>query len=344
MKPKRMANSPTRPLTPLTLLAALVASLIVVATARADGLPVLGIDVGSTGVAPPGGSIRYVTIPAGPSTVVARVSTDSGAILASRTLPGSLTIPAVAYDGSAAGLSGDGSTLALISPRDAFPRAVTPLVVLNANSLGVRRRVNIRGDFSFDAISPDGATLYLIRYLSPQDPTRYEVRAYDLARAELVPDPVIDSSEPDEAMRGIPVSRAASTDGRFAYTLYDRPGKEPFVHVLDTEARRAHCVDLPLLAGHPTSAMRLRLDPNGGPLVITDSGRPVAQIDAGSYAVSDARTSAGSASTVSRPTLSTLQVAGLVTVAALAAALLFALARRRRRRQGGGEDVAHTPG
>ena len=33
--------------------------------ARADGLPVLGVDVGATGVATPSGQARYVTIPAG---------------------------------------------------------------------------------------------------------------------------------------------------------------------------------------------------------------------------------------------------------------------------------------
>ena len=89
--------------------------------ARADGLPVLGIDVGGSGVVAPSGEERYATVPAGDGTVVARVGTSDGRIAASRVLAGALTIPAVAYDGSASGLSGDGRKLVLIQPRVSFP-------------------------------------------------------------------------------------------------------------------------------------------------------------------------------------------------------------------------------
>src|SRR4051812_37697424 len=97
------------------------AAATVAAAARGDGLPVLGIDAGGTGVVAADGRSRYVTIPAGPATVLARVRVPSGQIDQSRLLSGTLTIPAVAYDGSAAGLSGDGSTLVLIEPRTGFP-------------------------------------------------------------------------------------------------------------------------------------------------------------------------------------------------------------------------------
>jgi hypothetical protein len=83
------------------------------AAARADGLPVLGVDVGASGVVTPSGDARYVTIPAGSRTVLARVSRNGGRIVASTVLPATYTIPAVAYDGSASGLSGDGRTLVL---------------------------------------------------------------------------------------------------------------------------------------------------------------------------------------------------------------------------------------
>jgi len=77
-------------------------------------------------------------------------------VLRSRIIHGVLTIPAVAYDGSAAGLSADGTTLVLIEPRKSFPRAETTLVVLDTRALRVRTLVRLRGDFSFDAVSPDG--------------------------------------------------------------------------------------------------------------------------------------------------------------------------------------------
>ena len=45
-------------------------------------------------------------------------------------------------------------------------------------------------------------------------------------------------------MRGQPLTRATSPDGRWAYTLYDGAGKEPFIHALDTSTRSARCIDL----------------------------------------------------------------------------------------------------
>ena len=111
--------------------AALVAALVP-AAARADGLPVLGVDVGSSGVSSGSEGDRYVTIPAGSRTIVERVAQDGGQVLAWRSLPGTFTIPAVAYDGSAGGLSADGTTLVLIEPRTSVPRTTTRLLVLGS--------------------------------------------------------------------------------------------------------------------------------------------------------------------------------------------------------------------
>ena len=58
--------------------AILLGSSLGATAARADGLPVLGVDVGATGVVTPSGQARYVTIPAGADTVVARVDRDPG--------------------------------------------------------------------------------------------------------------------------------------------------------------------------------------------------------------------------------------------------------------------------
>ena len=123
-------------------------------------------------------------------------------------LRGTFTIPAVAYDGSASGLSGDRRTLVLIEPRTSFPRVATSLLVLHARTLAYRSLVKLPGDFSFDAVSPDGSRLYLIQYLSPTDPTRYAVRGFDLASMRLTPKRIVDPREPDETMRGNPLSRA----------------------------------------------------------------------------------------------------------------------------------------
>src|SRR5438067_12031197 len=102
---------------------ALLAAGVGATTARADGLPVLGIDVGGTGVVARSGDARYVTMPANGNTVVARVNPHSGRILGSTLVRGNFTIPAVAYDGSVGGLSAAGRTLVLVQPRAGFPRA-----------------------------------------------------------------------------------------------------------------------------------------------------------------------------------------------------------------------------
>ena len=316
------------PLVPVLLLAAVAAALLP-AAAHADGLPVLGIDVGSSGVASSSGEARYVTIPAGGRTIVERVAQDGGQVLAWRSLRGTFTIPAVAYDGSASGLSADGTTLVLIEPRASFPRAKTKLVVVDTDGLRMRQLVTLPGDFSFDAISPSGSWLYFIHYVSPTDPTRYLVQGFDVQRGRLVAKPIIDPKEPGDKMRGNPLSRAMSADGRWAYTLYDGAGATPFVHALDTVARSAHCIDLDgIAAGTNLWRLRLGIDPDRTHLVVRDSSSAKLLIDLHTLSVSSASgaTAPGEGRRSTPPLLLGLGSAALVV--ALAAAVIWT--RRRR--------------
>jgi hypothetical protein len=241
-----------------------------VPSALADGLPVEGLDLSRAGIAAPGPmSPRYVTLPAGPDTVVAAVSQVGGQVRRSRVLDGRFTVPAVAYDGSPGGLAADGRTLVLINPRTGFPRRVTTLAVLDARRLRTRDVIRLRGDFSFDAVSPDGRLLYLVQYLSKRDPTRYLVRLYDLDAGRLLPEPIIDPREVGDVMRGMPITRAASPDGRWAYTLYDGAEEHPFIHALDTVGRTARCIDLHGLMGFGLlSELRLEPSPDGDTLSV----------------------------------------------------------------------------
>src|SRR5437762_2018109 len=120
---------------PRALFVAILAAIVLAPSAAADGLPVLGIDVGSTGVTTPQAGSRYVTIPSTGGTLVERIRRNGGQVLAASLFPGTYTIPAVAYDASAGGLSGDRHTLVLIEPRSSFPRATTRLLVLHTPSL-----------------------------------------------------------------------------------------------------------------------------------------------------------------------------------------------------------------
>jgi hypothetical protein len=271
----------------LVLVAAVIVALAVTAAAAADGLPVLGIDVGSQGVTAAGSPDRYVTVADGASTLVERISRNGGRILGLQRIAGNFTIPAVAYDASASGLSADGRTLVLIEPRKSFPRAVTTFALFAVPSLRFERRITLHGDFSFDAISPRGRTMFLINYTSPADPTRYTVRGYDLQAGALLPKAIIDPKERSDKMRGAPITRMLSADGRWAYTLYDGAGGTPFVHALDTATSRAHCIDLPMLVGNQNLwSLRFTRGPDEQIRIGTSAGAALAVVDARTFVAS----------------------------------------------------------
>ena len=248
------------------------------------------------GVTVPGGDDRYIAIsPRIPraTTVVARVKRDGGKLSRWWHLRGTWFVPAVAYDLSPGGLSADEGTLVLQRFNRTYPPPSSRFAILDTERSFEWRRpgrpprfrrffdhVDLRGDYSFDAISPDGSTVYLIhRYLPPSSGrayiANYEVRALDVESGELLPQPIVDPEEPDERMQGLPITRAASPDGRWAYTLYDGDGDEPFIHALDTVGRRAACIDLPQLEGRRNLFMlRMRTGRSGNRLTVLSGPRP----------------------------------------------------------------------
>jgi hypothetical protein len=223
----------------LLALVAIALLALVPASAAADGLPAVGID--ASPLSAPRGDVEYLTKAGKRSTLLIERGRYGGP-QRQRRIPGVFSIPAVAYDSSPSGVSANGRRLILISPRTRYPRKRTTFAVVNPQRLTVRRLIHLKGDFSFDAISPDGRLMYLIKY-DPRDLTKYEVRAYNMHVQNLVEDPVVDPDEGDEPMTGAPITRTASADGRWAYTLYDSQ-EHPFVHALDTERRTAVCIDL----------------------------------------------------------------------------------------------------
>ena len=245
--------------------------------------PVLGWD----GVRAPNGAVRYVAFPAGRNTIVAAVRVGGGRILRWRSVRGGFGVPTVALDGTTNGVSRDGKTLVLTSwlPQPS-PGAVSRFAVLSTKGLRLQRLIKLRGSFAFDALSPDGATLFAIEYLSAPDPLRYRVRAVNLASGRLYPGAIVDKREPDEQMNGQPVSRTATRDGGWALTLYARNGAEPFVHALDTRNRAARCIDLPWrVAPAAMWNVRLSLSADGRRVLLRQRGIRVAAIDLRTFAV-----------------------------------------------------------
>jgi hypothetical protein len=237
----------------IAIAAALLALALTPSAAGADGFGLLGA-AGHLDDPP----YRYLALTPHtrhPVTVIERIDLRDSTIDRWWYLRGSWYLPAVASDGTAAGLA-DGKLVLTTSPRR-YPPKRTGFAVLDTR-LFLRHpqtgdaprhtitRFSLRGAYGFDALSPDASTMYLIHnFFGRRRRGGYEVRALDLASGRLLPHPIVDPTEPDERMQGSAVSRVASRDGRWAYTLYT--GKETFLHALDTVQGRAVCVDLPQL-------------------------------------------------------------------------------------------------
>jgi hypothetical protein len=247
------------------------------AVAAADGGgPSPGPSWGPPGVVDANRAVRYVALVGENTTLVEAVATHGGKILRWTSFRGMFGFPMVAWDGSMGGLTRDGTHLVLASPQG--PKW-TRFLLLDAGTLQVLARTRLRGTYTFDALSPDASLMYLIQYLgrwgSPAQP--YAVRAFNWNSGRLYPGALVDRREPDEKMNGQPVTRAGSRGG-WAYTLYTRPGKKPFVHALDTVHRHAFCVDLPWRgSGRWIYSVKLRV--RGGMLELRRDGRTIARMD-----------------------------------------------------------------
>jgi hypothetical protein len=247
--------------------------------------------------------------------VLARINLRGGTVTRYGSIRGSYGIPGVTLRGDVGGLSSDGRMLVVAEAPNggSILRSVSRLAVVDARTLRTGARIALPGDFSFDALSPDGRTLYLIQHTSVKDLQRYRVRAYNLVQKQLLPDAIVDRTEPN--MRGYPLARTSSRGGAWVYTLYQ--GDEPFVHALDTVHGRAVCLDLTWHAGQIVLFQsHLALRHNGGRLAVVDpQGRTRATLNLRA----SGRTT----------TTTTWAAAGLSGVGLVATAILL----RRRKRQ-----------
>lgn len=264
----------------LTVALALTICALLLPSARADRGPSPGVTLGWDGLVAPGGAVRYVALPAGASTTIAVISTHTGRVENFGLLHGGWGIPTVAFDGSSDGLSRDGKTLVLgEQPRSPNLRAHSSFAVVSTKSLRIQHVIRLRGDFSFDALSPDLRTLYLIQHVSQTD---YLVRAYDMKSEALVSRIIADRRSQEKAMAGYPLTRATSAGGSWAFTLYRNDGGNPFVHALDTVQRTAVCIDLPWRGKNQDGLWKLRFafSPDERQLMLgTHGAKPAFVID-----------------------------------------------------------------
>ena len=276
-----------------TLMVTLTA-LVAVGTAAAGGGPTpgalagSGVLVGWDGVSRAG--LRYVALPDASRTTVAAVRRQGGRIVRYGSIPGEFGIPFVALDSTPGGLSVDGRTLVLASIPGA-PNSTTysRFAVVRVPGMKLQRLVTLRGLFSFDALSPDAKTLFVIEYRT-DDGSRYRVRSVDLTTGRLIPRVIAEKGA--TTMSGLALTRETSRDGRWAYTLYRSPGATAFVHALDTVRRQAICIELPWRgeAQNGLEVARLSLDPQGRTLTVRQPGvGTLATVDTRAYRVTVSR-------------------------------------------------------
>ena len=168
------------------------------------------------------------------------VDTDpqTGATVSTMPLGGAYQLPAATANGVPGGLSPNGRWLVV----ESGDSAQTHLLVIDATTSKVRRKIDLGGYFQFDAVSNDGDRLYLIQHLNGRE---YYVRLYDVIGGRLDENIVVDKSDGNQAMTGLRLSGIATADGHWLFSMYVRSQDNPFIHALSLDGPFAFCLDLP---------------------------------------------------------------------------------------------------
>lgn len=213
----------------------------------------------SLGVPAPDWSILYTAQWDREQTTVRALNPLTGQTIRETSVSGRYTLPEMGIASTFSGLSPNAKWLALeTKPGDEIDAGATDtsharshLVVLDTAFAQPPKRVELDGNFAFDALSGNGASLYLIETL-PRDSTNtstsglgYKVRLYDLTTGILQPGVVVDKTAIAQTMSGTRQSSVVSADGQWVYSLYLNQAKGPFIHMLNLDGRYAVCVFLP---------------------------------------------------------------------------------------------------
>lgn len=280
--------------------------------ARADGIEVF--HTGARKARPV--ADRGLVIPGTDRIVSARHS--NGKTLVTTTQVSRPTTATMRFDRElvASVVSGSGELVALSSPRQpgATPwvpdgRRHSEIVVGSLDGSG-SRAYRLDGNFEPEAFSVDDRTLFLIKYMPAEAPTRYAVRRLNLKTGDVRPIARLKLAAPG-VMRGTGRMQILSPDRTQLYTLYTKQGPNyshatsrehdpgmvhAFVHVLDLRDRWAHCIDLPMPFGAgDATASAMALSRDGSRLYVSDPANgAVATIDIGKLRVlrKDATTAA----------------------------------------------------
>jgi hypothetical protein len=217
------------------------------------------------GTPAPDWSSYYTVTQLSGSARLSAIDPASGRSLAQKTIPAGFALPSLGQ-GPTAGLSPNGEWLTLTDNGRATTGTLVTSFLVGASSLsGSFKTVHLDGVFSFDALSNDGNSLYLIQRMG--DPNHYQVRLYDVAAGSLNPQVVSDKREPNEPMNGIRGDGVADPAGKNVYTVYIREAG-PFIHALPLSGQPfAWCIDLPSKAPNDMETQfqwAVAVSPDGG--------------------------------------------------------------------------------
>ena len=177
-------------------------------------------------------------------------------------IDGAWRLPTIGLDPTPVGVSANAAespnaaTVVLVEDVAAgTARVSSRFAVLRHTPTGepISRVIELHGSFDYDAISPDGSSLYVVEHLAGSPEGRYQVRAVDVASGVLRDAIIADKRNIGEAMAGWPIAQVRRPDG-VVLTLY-RGTDHPFIHALNTAEGWAVCLDLPASRDDATAAL-----------------------------------------------------------------------------------------
>lgn len=237
-------------------------------------------------------SALFSTTSEADGTVLHSIDPATGNDVASEPLSGSLSIRAVAADGSKVALMAPPPAGA--DPWTPVPRSHTTIVVADPTGASEPERFRLEGNLEPEAFSADGEHLFVIQYLPPEAPSLYRVASLELEDGDVYP--VLGRFKSwAQRMPGTRLEQLLAPDQRQLYTLYSSQpaayaagfdatqasakGPIAFVHMLDLEDQWAFCLPLPKqMWGAPAGEQAMAASLDGRRLYVVDPSRGVVAV------------------------------------------------------------------
>ena len=163
----------------------------------------------------------------GAKTVVDNLVVQPGFGGPSTTVDGAWRLPTIGPDPIPVGVSANGQTIVLVEDGAPATAGTTRFAILDKGVGDPARVVELKGRFDYDALSPDGKTLYVVEHLDADAGGSYQVRAVDVASGRLQDGVIADKRNIGEADGRLPAGPAPA---RRRFRLHPVPRSRAPVH------------------------------------------------------------------------------------------------------------------